>query len=346
VVATIFSVGDSIYGLYDPFHYTYIAAFLKPIYLVFSIRVLRVYIYRYALVIKDSTPMVIFIVLYILYFSSMGQRLFAGTLEGVLYFPNFTSSVFNMLVLLTTSNYPDIMLPAYQRWRPSCIFFIFYLIIGLFLIMNLLLAIFYSNFKIRFRQKVENNNEKRSEYLLKEFIKYGGKQKGYLNKDEMYTFFLVIHNLVILKLEDVTPVTMQALDQTQRDKSFKQTSFLQVFDGAAGRKSATGAGRGLMQTTMRFAGGKRDIMPTQFDYIHKNKIAPFLEDPEKFYFHDMNILLTAYEFYKYENKNKQVFKSIDEDWTSPDGRAETFANSDENVASSRENSFQFKGRLS
>ena len=71
-----------------------------------------------------------------------------------------------MLVLLTTSNYPDVMLPAYQRDRSSCLFFIIYLIVGLFLIMNLLLAIFYSNFKVRFAQNIENNEEKRSAYLL------------------------------------------------------------------------------------------------------------------------------------------------------------------------------------
>lgn len=35
-----------------------------------------------------------------------------------------------------------------------------------------------------------------------------------------------------------------------------------------------------------------------------------MEDPEKVYFDDMNILLTAYEFWRYENKNKQVFKQL------------------------------------
>jgi uncharacterized membrane protein (DUF106 family) len=68
---------------------------------------------RYLLVIKDSIPMVIFIMIYILYFAWMGQRLFSGTLEGVQYFGQIGDSFFNMLVLMTTSNFPDIMLPAY-----------------------------------------------------------------------------------------------------------------------------------------------------------------------------------------------------------------------------------------
>ena len=57
-----------------------------------------------------------------------------------------------MLVLMTTSNYPDIMLPAYQIYRGNCLYFIIYLVLGLMLLMNLLLAIFYSNFKAHSEQ--------------------------------------------------------------------------------------------------------------------------------------------------------------------------------------------------
>jgi two pore calcium channel protein 3 len=54
-----------------------------------------------------------------------------------------------MLVLLTTANSPDIMLPAYEYSRPLAIFFVVYLLFGVFLIMNLLMALFYSNYKDR-----------------------------------------------------------------------------------------------------------------------------------------------------------------------------------------------------
>ena len=98
---TAISVGDNLWGLIDQYHYTWCAALIRPFYLVLSIRVLRIYCVRYLLVIKDSTPMVLFIIFYILYFSSMGQRYFAGTLEGVVYFPTFADSIFHMLVLMS-----------------------------------------------------------------------------------------------------------------------------------------------------------------------------------------------------------------------------------------------------
>lgn len=97
----------------DRYNYPWLAAMIRPLYLIVSIRLLREYVKRYLQVIQDSLPMVLFTVVYILYFAWMGQRLFSGTLEGVQYFDNFGNSFFNMLVLMTTSNFPDIMLPAY-----------------------------------------------------------------------------------------------------------------------------------------------------------------------------------------------------------------------------------------
>ena len=62
-----------------------------------------------------------------------------------------------MIILLTTANYPDIMLPSYEVNHSYFLFFFVYLVIGLFLILNLLLAIFYSNFKYRFNMAIEDN---------------------------------------------------------------------------------------------------------------------------------------------------------------------------------------------
>ena len=148
--------------------YPWIAAFIRPFYIIVTIRLIREYWNRYLLVMMDSMPMVAFIIVYILYFSWMGQRLFSGTLEGVQYFASFGDSCFNMLVLMTTSNYPDVMLPSYQIFRLNCLYFIIYLVVGLFLLMNLLLAIFYSNFKHRF-EDAEELTEDQSHFLYEEF---------------------------------------------------------------------------------------------------------------------------------------------------------------------------------
>jgi len=109
-----------------------------------------------------------------------------------------------MLVLMTTSNYPDIMLAAYEINRWNCVYFISYLVIGLFLIMKLLLGVFYSNFKTRFEEKIERGDDQRTKYLYGQFLDLGG-TKGFLIPKETYKMFILIHGLATntdIKIED------------------------------------------------------------------------------------------------------------------------------------------------
>ena len=99
-----------------------------------------------------------------------------------------------MLVCLTTSNFPDVMLPGYNAWRGYAILFIIYMVLGLFLFMSLVLAIFYSNFKIRYENKINKDEKKRNDFLYKNFEEFGG-SKGYLMEMETLKMFLLIHNL-------------------------------------------------------------------------------------------------------------------------------------------------------
>ena len=61
-------------------------------------------------------------------------------MEGFLYFENVSISYYNMLILLTTANFPDVMLPAYNVNFFWAIYFISFLILGLYALLNLLLA--------------------------------------------------------------------------------------------------------------------------------------------------------------------------------------------------------------
>jgi hypothetical protein len=97
------------------FIFPYIEVFIRPVLFSLMIRSVKSFWRRYITVIVGSLPMVIFIMVYVFYFAWMGNRLFAGTLEGVQNFSNLNDSFFYMFVLLTTSNFPDVMLPSYGR---------------------------------------------------------------------------------------------------------------------------------------------------------------------------------------------------------------------------------------
>ena len=74
-----------------------------------------------------------------------------------------------MFILLTTANFPDIMLPEYEESTINCFIFMSFLILGLFFMMNVLLANVFS----KFQQRLERENKKvveQQEELLKEML--------------------------------------------------------------------------------------------------------------------------------------------------------------------------------
>ncbi|KAM9440697.1 two pore channel protein 1 isoform 2-T2 [Clarias gariepinus] len=106
----------------------------------------------------QSLPPFIDILLLLLFFmvifAILGFCLFSNN-PADHYFKTLEDSIVSLFVLLTTANFPDVMMPAYSRNRWSCIFFIVYLSIELYFIMNLLLAVVFDTFngveKVKFK---------------------------------------------------------------------------------------------------------------------------------------------------------------------------------------------------
>lgn len=146
----------------DVYPFTWCSTFFRIFLLLINVRSIRRTWLRFLLVLKDSLSMIMFIMFYVLFFALLGYRIFRGSREGVMYFPDYVESCFNMLVLLTLSNSPDIMLPAYEYSRILAVFFVIYLLFGVFLLMNLLLALFYSNYKDRLSAQMKEFHHERN----------------------------------------------------------------------------------------------------------------------------------------------------------------------------------------
>ncbi|XP_075889294.1 two pore channel protein 1 isoform X2 [Nelusetta ayraudi] len=97
----------------------------------------------------QSLPPFIDILLLLLFFmvifAMLGFCLFSPNSSDP-YFSTLENSLVSLFVLLTTANFPDVMMPAYSKNRWSCVFFIVYLSIELYFIMNLLLAVVFDTF--------------------------------------------------------------------------------------------------------------------------------------------------------------------------------------------------------
>ena len=97
------------------------------------------------------------------------EREGAGSESKIGYFDGFLESYWQLFVLVTTANSPDVMIPAYERSRWSAIFFIVYIVLNLYLFMSVFLAVVYNQFKENLKKEVRENTERRNGLLDKVF---------------------------------------------------------------------------------------------------------------------------------------------------------------------------------
>ena len=86
-----------------------------------------------------------------------------------------------MFILLTTANFPNVMLPAYNANRWACLYFISFLTFGLFFLQNVLLATIFDNYKRRIMERFEDKSANRVQYIKDYYERYDRDKKGYLN---------------------------------------------------------------------------------------------------------------------------------------------------------------------
>ena len=78
-------------------------------------------------------------------------------MESQKYFGNIFDALTSLLVLLTTANHPDVMIPIYQFNRFSSLYFILFLGLGAFIILNLLIAVTYNQFRGFFAKSLQSS---------------------------------------------------------------------------------------------------------------------------------------------------------------------------------------------
>ncbi|ELV09483.1 Two pore calcium channel protein 2 [Tupaia chinensis] len=101
----------------------------------------------------DMASVGLLLTIHLCLFTMFGMLLFTGEKdngqdkERLTYFRNLPEALTSLLVLLTTANNPDVMIPAYSKNRAYAIFFIVFTVIGSLFLMNLLTAIIYNQFR-------------------------------------------------------------------------------------------------------------------------------------------------------------------------------------------------------
>src|SRR3990167_2172119 len=95
---------------------------------VFYVKPIRLALYTIFKMLPRLAEIAFLILSLILIYSLMAYLLFQDTDEGVLYMPTYWLSLVNFYVLMTTANFPDVMMPAYSQYHWTSFIFISFLI--------------------------------------------------------------------------------------------------------------------------------------------------------------------------------------------------------------------------
>lgn len=90
-------------------------------------------------------------------FDKKGLQKAAGGEGATSYFPDFLDALWDLYVLTTTANNPDIMMPAYDYAPWYAVFFVVFLIINLYMFMSVFLAVVYHSYKANLREEVRQS---------------------------------------------------------------------------------------------------------------------------------------------------------------------------------------------
>ena len=90
-------------------------------------------------------------------------------IDGSPYFQNFFDSYWDLYVLVTTANSPDIMMPAYDQHAFYSIFFIVFEVVCVYIFMSIFLAVVYNNYRKNLKTEVKEAYERKKELVEKAF---------------------------------------------------------------------------------------------------------------------------------------------------------------------------------
>ncbi|KAF2358934.1 Ion transport domain, partial [Trinorchestia longiramus] len=89
--------------------------------------------------------------------------------SGRPYFSSYWDSLFDMYVLVTTANHPDIMMPAFNEHVVYVTFFVAFLVLCYFIYMNVVLAVIYNSYKQQLKAEVLESFLSRQQQLQQAF---------------------------------------------------------------------------------------------------------------------------------------------------------------------------------
>ncbi|KAK9078756.1 hypothetical protein SSX86_002814 [Deinandra increscens subsp. villosa] len=171
-----------------------IAPYARVLFFILNIRDLRDSIVVLGGMVGTYLNVLALWLLFLLFSSWLGYVIFEDTQQGTTLFVSYPATLYHMFVLFTTSNNPDVWIPAYKSSRWSSLFFVLYVLLGVYFVTNLVLAVVYDSFKAELVKQVCAKDEMRTRILRSAFDLIDKNHAGFLDKEQCIELFEELNN--------------------------------------------------------------------------------------------------------------------------------------------------------
>ncbi|KAJ8532104.1 hypothetical protein K7X08_012027 [Anisodus acutangulus] len=166
-----------------------IAPYLRVGFLILNNRELRENFVILAGMLGAYLNVVALTTLFLLFWSWLGYVFFTDTRLGETTFTSYGATLYQMFLLFTASNHPNVWIPAYKDSRWYCLFFILYVVLSTYVVVNLILAGVYGSFIHELEKQVAEKDRMRGMILKKAFSLIDNTNNGFIGKDQCFILF-------------------------------------------------------------------------------------------------------------------------------------------------------------
>ncbi|MDP2435381.1 MAG: ion transporter, partial [archaeon] len=146
-----------------------VSRFLRVYFLLEKSRRLRAMVQNVGKTFVSIFSLLCFIGVVVICWAFLGYYLFYNTDEGAAYFRTFGQSFVSLFILVTTANFPDVMMPAYSEMGVASLYFVLFLLFVLYFLLNALTATVYNSYRTETRSDVNRGLRVREKALYAAF---------------------------------------------------------------------------------------------------------------------------------------------------------------------------------
>ena len=141
------ALGDIVWAYATPVGWVRAAPYLRAGLMVAHSLAVQQQFFVLQRAIPSFTAAAVLLLFFLTFAAYIATLLFpAGSPEGDAILPDLPEAMWQLLILLTTANFPDVMMPAYTQCREAALFFAAFVMLGVFFLMNYLLAVVYGSY--------------------------------------------------------------------------------------------------------------------------------------------------------------------------------------------------------